>query len=193
MVFYCKIHDMGRIKNFTREEVLEKSLQLFWKKGFADTSLKDIENATGVNKSGLYSEFKDKDDLFLESLKHYRDSANIEGIMYHSPMGNKNIENLLKIGLTSKGLKGCFMVNTSRELSILPTKVKDLLVTHITQVRKAIIDNLKAEKKHKSTSEENLQQLADLVITFNSGVKMKVHYTSPEHLEKEIENFLNLL
>jgi AcrR family transcriptional regulator len=51
---------MGRPKNFSREGVLEKALPVFWKHGFADTSLQDLEKATGVNKSGLYVEFADK-------------------------------------------------------------------------------------------------------------------------------------
>jgi TetR/AcrR family transcriptional regulator, copper-responsive repressor len=54
---------MGRPKNFSREEVLEKGMPVFWKHGFADTSLQDLERATGVNKSGLYTEFRDKEDL----------------------------------------------------------------------------------------------------------------------------------
>ena len=51
---------MGRLKTFSREEVLEKAMPVFWKQGFADTSLQDLERATGVNKSGLYTEFRDK-------------------------------------------------------------------------------------------------------------------------------------
>src|ERR1700731_4698375 len=62
---------MGRPKNFSREEVLEKAMPVFWKHGFADTSLQDLERATGVNKSGLYTEFRDKEDLFVECLRHY--------------------------------------------------------------------------------------------------------------------------
>ena len=46
---------MGSSKNFSREEVLEKAMPLFWKHGFADTSLQELERATGVNKSGLYT------------------------------------------------------------------------------------------------------------------------------------------
>jgi hypothetical protein len=38
--------------------------------GFADTSLQDLERATGVNKSGLYAEFQTKKDLFLACLRH---------------------------------------------------------------------------------------------------------------------------
>ena len=62
---------MGRPKNFSREGVLEKAMPVFWKYGFADTSLQELEKATGVNKSGLYSEFADKGDLYLESCLLY--------------------------------------------------------------------------------------------------------------------------
>ena len=43
-------------------------MPVFWRRGFADTSLHELEQATGVNKSGLYAEFKDKEDLFVQSL-----------------------------------------------------------------------------------------------------------------------------
>jgi hypothetical protein len=41
-----------RPKNFSREEVLEKAMPVFWKHEFAVTCLQDLERATGVNKSG---------------------------------------------------------------------------------------------------------------------------------------------
>jgi TetR/AcrR family transcriptional regulator, copper-responsive repressor len=56
------ISSMGRRKNFTREAFLEKALPVFWTVGFAEASLHELEQATGVNKSGLYAEFKDKED-----------------------------------------------------------------------------------------------------------------------------------
>jgi len=37
---------MGRPKNFSREGVLEKALPVFWKHGFANTSLQELEKAT---------------------------------------------------------------------------------------------------------------------------------------------------
>ena len=65
---------MGRRKLFTREDVLDKAIPVFWKHGLAETSVQDLEQATGVRKSGLYTEFKDKEDLFVESLRRYFDS-----------------------------------------------------------------------------------------------------------------------
>jgi hypothetical protein len=34
---------MGRPKSFSREEVLEKAMPVFWKRGFADTTLQELE------------------------------------------------------------------------------------------------------------------------------------------------------
>jgi hypothetical protein len=44
---------MARPRNFSREGVLEKALPVFWKHGFADAGLQELEKATWVNKSGL--------------------------------------------------------------------------------------------------------------------------------------------
>ena len=40
-------HDRGmaRPRNFSRETVLEKALPVFWKHGFADASLQELEKA----------------------------------------------------------------------------------------------------------------------------------------------------
>jgi AcrR family transcriptional regulator len=62
---------MGRPKKFNREGVLDRAIPVFWKHGFANTTVQHLEQATGVNKSGLYTEFKDKEDLFLASLERY--------------------------------------------------------------------------------------------------------------------------
>jgi len=94
---------MGRPKGFSREEVLEKAMPVFWKHGFADTSLQELERATGVNKSGLYTEFRDKEDLFVACLRHYLESQGKRGLLTQEPLGWKNIETFLKNGPLNKG------------------------------------------------------------------------------------------
>ena len=83
---------MGRPKGFSREEVLEKAMPVFWKHGFADTTLQELEQATGVNKSGLYTEFRDKEDLFVACLRHYLESQGKRGLLTKEPLGWKNVE-----------------------------------------------------------------------------------------------------
>jgi len=82
---------MGRPKLFNREGVLEKALPVFWRRGFADASLHELEVATGVNKCGLYSEFKDKEDLFMQSLQYYLESLEKKGLLTAEPLGWNNI------------------------------------------------------------------------------------------------------
>ena len=179
---------MGRVKCFERSEILEKAIQIFWKKGFADTSLSDLEKATGVNKSGLYSEFKDKEDLFFESLKFYRDSHPILEILKTEPLGRKNIENYLKAGMNCKGQKGCFLANTMREYSIIPDKVRRLLEQNASTIREDLLLNIKA-----SGIKKNPEHLADLIITFSMGLSLKLNALRPEQIEDEIMIFLQLI
>jgi len=94
---------MGRPKNFSREEVLEKAIPVFWKHGFSDTSLQELERATGVNKSGLYSEFRDKEDLFVACLRYYLESQEKRGLLTKEPLGWKNVEAFSRTALSTKG------------------------------------------------------------------------------------------
>ena len=84
--------------------------------------------ATGVNKSGLYSEFKDKDDLFTQSLRYYLESLEKKGLLTATPLGWNNIERFLKIGpCTMEGQKGCFAVSSIREFAILPLEAVGII------------------------------------------------------------------
>ena len=63
---------MGRNKDFDEEELLEKAVNVFWKKGYNATSAQDLVDALGINRSSLYNTYTDKKTLFTKSLKHYQ-------------------------------------------------------------------------------------------------------------------------
>jgi TetR/AcrR family transcriptional regulator, copper-responsive repressor len=109
---------MGRSKKVSRDEVLEKAMSVFWKHGFSDTSLQDLEQATRMNKSGLYTEFRDKEDLFVACLRRYLESQDKRGLLTREPLGWKNVETFLKNGPINKGeQQGCFSVNPQQSSS----------------------------------------------------------------------------
>src|ERR1700675_3458801 len=83
---------MGRPRKFSREGVLQKALPVFWKYGFARTTLPDLERATGVNKSGLYSEFESKEELFLACLRYYLETRKGGAFLSTEPLGWDNIQ-----------------------------------------------------------------------------------------------------
>ena len=48
----------------TRQKIIEKSLQLFSVKGYFNTSINDILEATALTKGGLYGHFSSKEDIW---------------------------------------------------------------------------------------------------------------------------------
>jgi AcrR family transcriptional regulator len=165
---------MARPRNFSREGVLEKALPVFWKHGFADASLQELEKATGVNKSGLYAEFAGKEDLFLESLRFYLDRLQRRGLLTAEPLGWDNIEQFLKLGPSStEGQKGCFAISSMREVAILPPEAIEILGQSRAQLKQLIARNIEAEKP-----KANVDELASIVLTFFAGLSMEQNLKS---------------
>lgn len=180
--FLCYIKHMGRNKTFCREDILKKASQLFWKKGFVDTSLSDLEKATGVNKSGLYSEFKDKEDIFLESIRFYKENNPAYGFLQREPLGWDNIADFLKSNTTCSGQKGCFLSNTLREYSIIPQKVRNYLDQNSSVMNELVLKNVEAVSKNK-----NPEMLSKMILTFASGLSLKLNVLKPEQVVDEID------
>ena len=165
---------MARPRNFSREGVLEKALPVFWKHGFADASLQELEKATGVNKSGLYSEFSGKDDLFLESLRFYLDRHAQVGLLKVEPLGWDNIEQFLKLGpRNTEGQKGCFAISSMRELAILPPAAIEILRHSRVQLKQLIARNIEVEKP-----KADVNDLAGMVLTFFAGLSVEQNLKS---------------
>src|ERR1041384_4755004 len=65
----------GRPRAYEPEVALARALDVFWKEGFAATSLDDLSAATGMNRPSLYGAFGDKRALYIKSYRSYRDEA----------------------------------------------------------------------------------------------------------------------
>src|SRR5580658_2117258 len=181
---------MGRRKLFTREDVLDKAIPVFWKHGLAETSVQDLEQATGVRKSGLYTEFKDKEDLFVESLRRYFDVLMARGHLTKQPLGWNNVESFLKVCYGSWGQKGCFSVNSMREFADLPPKARQIMIANITKAHQLLIENLAAAR---GGTDDN-ESLAALIITFFCGICLEQNLgPNRTQITKKIEAFMQLI
>lgn len=63
----------GRPREFDEDAVLEKALELFWRDGYAATSLQALVAHMGISRQSLYNTFGDKRRLFLAALDRYVD------------------------------------------------------------------------------------------------------------------------
>jgi AcrR family transcriptional regulator len=181
---------MGRPKNFSREGVLEKALPVFWKHGFAETSLQELEKATGVNKSGLYAEFADKGDLYLESLRHYLRKRQQEELLTAEPLGWKNIEQFLKLGPCSlEGQRGCFSVDSMNQFALLPRAAQEIVEKSRTLLKELIAKNVEAERSAMKPT-----VLAEMILTFFTGVSMEQHLkVSKATMNRKVDDFMKVI
>jgi len=181
---------MGRPKNFSREGVLEKALAVFWKYGFADTSLQELEKATGVNKSGLYTEFADKGDLYLESLRHYLRKRQEEELLTAKPLGWKNIERFLKLApCRLEGQKGCFSVNSMNQFAVLPLAAREIVSKSRAFLKDLIARNVQAEKPAMKPA-----ALAEMIMTFFTGISMEQHLKgSKASMNQKVDDFMKVV
>ena len=108
----------------TRQKIIEKSLQLFSVKGYFNTSVSDILQATGLTKGGLYCHFKSKEAVWRAV---YDDAVQIwKGVVFkgigdaRDPLERieRTTENVLINYLGQEVFDGgCFFVNMLVELS----------------------------------------------------------------------------
>ena len=98
---------MPRSKEYIKEEVLEAATTLFWTKGFEGTSMNDLVEQTGLNKHSMYSEFGDKEGLFLACMDYYVYESNkvVLDILTKHPLGLHNIEKFSRTELNMPGRK----------------------------------------------------------------------------------------
>ena len=181
---------MARPRNFSREGVLEKALPVFWKHGFSDASLQELEKATGVNKSGLYAEFSGKEELFLESLRFYLDRVAQIGLLTIEPLGWNNIEQFLKLGpRNTEGQKGCFAISSMRELAILPPTAIEILGRSRIQMKQLFAKNIEAEKPKLPADD-----LAGMVMTFFAGLSVEQNLKSSRaSFGRKVDNLMQVL
>ncbi len=181
---------MARPKKFNRDGVLDKAIPIFWKFGLAGTNVQTLEAATGVNKSGLYSEFENKEDLFVAALRRYLETGPAMRILEQVPYGLVNIEQfLLRAPTFSLDHAGCLSINSTRDVATLPEEAVQLISKFNDRRMKAIRDNVEAE-----VASDRVEAVCDLVWTFFSGlcIDANFHADSVQHA-KRVQNFMSIL
>ncbi len=110
---------MSRSTEFDREEIILKAMNLFWKKGYEGTSLKDLTNETGLLKGSLYNSFKSKENLFLLCLDRYGQHS--RSFFYKEGDPDLYLKNffqrLVDEGVKKENTKGCLIMNSCIELA----------------------------------------------------------------------------
>ena len=120
---------MARTKQFDQEKVLEKAMNLFWEKGYHDTSMQDLIDVLGINRASLYDTFGSKKELYDLALNKYIDQNEkvIAGFLYYQTNIRQGLyllfERMIDDALNENKPRGCFTVSAISELATSDEKV----------------------------------------------------------------------
>ncbi len=113
---------MARPPEFDADAVLETVMQLFCGRGCEATSVQDLVEATGLNRSSLYNRFGEKHALFLAALERYvqRNETRLQAVLEapgpKKPALRRLLEGQIEANL-SGAANGCLVANTTIELA----------------------------------------------------------------------------
>lgn len=62
---------MARIREFNKDEVIDRAMMLFWAQGYEATSIRDLKETMGISSSSMYEVFGDKRGVFLAALARF--------------------------------------------------------------------------------------------------------------------------
>ncbi len=110
----------GRPRSFAYDDVVNGAKDVFWRRGYAATSLRELKEELGVLPGSLYGAFGDKHALFLRALERYagdtREAA--ASILAEGPVLPRVgalLADVLTAARTAPG-RGCMLGNTAAEL-----------------------------------------------------------------------------
>ena len=113
---------IGRPRLFDEEAVLAELTALFWRQGYAQTSMADIVATSGVHKPSLYRTFGTKEQLFATVLRRYLAEriAMFAVLIDRAGPGIEGVHRFLDLfeadAVSERGRDGCLMVMASNEL-----------------------------------------------------------------------------
>ena len=156
-------------------------MQLFWRKGYAATSVEDLVETLHLSRSSLYDTFGDKRTLFLDALKLYSKGvlSRIARTLHESPspiVGIRALFDELTASADSEsGAMGCFMVNSVAELVPYDSDVTEIAAAYADTFQRLLTEALtQAALQGTVTGKQTPEQLAAYMFNTIQGLRILI-------------------
>ena len=189
---------MGRKLEFNKEKALDKATELFWKEGYANTSLKQLLKAMNMGESSFYNTFKGKKALYQSCLDHYNESYMEKRVaIITSDMSPKDriygFINQAIDDMDNGKCKGCLVSNSLSQDVLAEKDIKIKLFEDMDQFVSLVTETIKDGSKS-GIFKKNLQPktIATVIFTYLHGLfRLSVFNFNAEKLKSEAKTFLD--
>ncbi len=192
---------MPKLKQFDQEKTLEKAMELFWKKGFFDTSMQDLVTNLKISRSSIYDTFGGKRTLFLKAFNLYKKTSigQLEQFLKSQRNVKIGLEKLFSLAiqesLADVDKKGCFIVNTATELATKDEEIKTILADNQATLTTIFYNFIElGEKRGEYKKGKDLDAIANLLFVLYNGIRVVTKFdNSPNDLNDSVRLALSLL
>lgn len=189
---------MARKKNFDPNTVLIQAVELFWRKGYAHTSLADLVEHLQINRFSLYSTFGDKRNLYLKSLNYYINHYSLPALktLLSDDAKLSDLKNyfLYFSELQYQQTSGCFVQNAILELSLSDPKVGEAGDRLYLLVEKAFLNVLiKAKENGEINIGADIKAISHFLLLQSQGVRVLGKAKQYKIMENAMSVILNYI
>lgn len=164
-------------KSYTREDVLDRAIELFRRQGYSATSTAELTQELGMNRKSMYAEFGSKQQLFEAALERYSD-INLTRVLAPIEAEDANAQSIKDafLGYAAasetkyRGL-GCLMANTAVERAALDPGSARFVEAYLGRLSKGFRNALENARQDGQVSEAaNLDDLAAHLVNSVVGI-----------------------
>ena len=147
-ILFC----MVRTRTFDPHSALSSVVDVFAAKGYSETSMEDIVQATGVSRYGLYSAFGNKRELFELALERFAENMGKQSYL-RLLEPDASLDHIRAICtdrvrdvVNNPENKGCLFVHTATELAPRDDEIRDVLHKFMRRMSKTFAIGLESAK-----------------------------------------------
>lgn len=168
---------MARIREFDIDQAVDRAMDLFWRQGYAETSLQDLLKELSIGSGSFYAAFGSKEQLYIQALDRYVSvqgrslETALDGAPEILPAIRRVLASLIEADLTDP-TRGCLVVNTATQCGDQPLAA-DRVNTAIRQVESLLTGALeRAQVRGEIPPEKNPKELARFLTTLIQGIRV---------------------
>ncbi|WP_267531657.1 TetR/AcrR family transcriptional regulator [Acinetobacter oleivorans] len=168
-----------RTKEFETDEIADAAMQVFWRRGYAATSVQDLVDGTGLSRSSLYSTFQNKQGLYQQALQRYELLTTLNNVKLLSGSGSPKalirqlLLNIVEDELSDPEHKGCLVANACLELAGHDEDVAQFVVSNLQKIQHALESLfIKAQQSGEIASTQNPRALASFFVNTIQGLRV---------------------
>ncbi|HEV8025809.1 MAG TPA: TetR/AcrR family transcriptional regulator [Stellaceae bacterium] len=180
---------MVGVRQFDEAQVLTKALDVFWRKGLHATSMRDLAEATGVQRGSLYHAYGDKERLFLLAFERYaaRFLSEARSALDGTEAGSALLRFFdVAIANMRSGSppRGCLTTKMATEAALAGPRIKQRLRALLDELGIVVRDAL-ARDPFRSALGLPPAEAAEVIVTFTRGLAVMERLYQDQHRLKD--------